>query len=341
MRNKGLIALLVVTVAAVIIAEFAGRGGMATADPLDGTAVLPNVEPRLADIGQLALVRGNEKITLQRQGDAWTDEEKSNYPANVVKVRQTLLGLAELRLVEPKTRKSALYPRLDVEDAGQKGAKSTLVTISDAKGALIGELIVGKHRIDELGGGSDGIYVRKPGDPQSWLARGTLDLGGDPAQWLDEKIVDLPGAQVKQALYTAPDGSKLTIARAKPGDALALAELPAGKKLKNNSTLDGLAGALADLSLTDVQPARAFTFPAAGVSHAQFTSFDGLVLTVDIVDQAGATWLHIAASGDGTAAPHAAELNAKLAPWVYAVAAYKAKTLESKLGDIIETPKPS
>ena len=39
----------------------------------------------------------------------------------------------------------------------------------------------------QLGGGNDGIYVRKPGDAQSWLARGTLDLSGDTAGWLDNE----------------------------------------------------------------------------------------------------------------------------------------------------------
>ena len=58
-------------------------------------------------------------------------EEKGGYPADVAKVQQALLGLADLTFVEPKTRKPDLYPRLEVEDADKPGTKSTLVTVTD------------------------------------------------------------------------------------------------------------------------------------------------------------------------------------------------------------------
>jgi hypothetical protein len=342
MGMKGLIGLLAVTVVAVIAAIFVARGGGTPAsDPLVGSLMLPEIGQRLGDIGDLAMVRGDQKITLKRQGDQWAVEEKDGYPANLAKLKQALIGLAELRFVEPKTRKPDLYARLEVEDAGKKGAKSTLVTVSDAKGSLLGEVIAGKRRIDQLGGGNDGIYVRKPGDAQSWLARGTLDLSGDAAQWLDQKVIDVPQAEVKQVVLTGADGATLTIERAKPEDKLALAELPAGRKLKSEDALDDPASALAGLELADVKAAKDAAFPGAGVSHAKFTTFEGLVVTVDILDKDGNGWLRLTASGEGAAATQASELNAKLSPWVYVVSSFKAKTLQTKLADLLEPQKPS
>lgn len=342
MRMKGLIGLLVVTVVAVALAIFVERGSPApAADPLAGTLVLPQIGPRLGDIGRLALVRGDAKITLQRQGDNWVVEEKSGYPAAATKVRQALLGLAELRYVEPKTRRPDRYVRLEVEDAGKKGSKSTLVTVSDKKGSLLGEVIAGKRRIDQLGGGTDGIYVRKPGDAQSWLARGTLDLSGDLPQWLDQKLVDLPEAKIKQVVLTAADGATLTLKRDKPTDKLTLVDLPEGKKLKSADALDEPANALAGLELADVQPAKAFAFPTSGVAHAQYIDFDGLTLTFDILQKGDTAWLRIVASGQGAAAANAAALNAKLSPWVYSVAPYAAKAMQTKLADLLAPAKPS
>ena len=97
-----------------------------------------------------------------------------------------------------------------IEDAGAKDSKSTFVTLADTKGALLGELIAGKHRADQLGGGEGGVYVRKPGTAQSWLARGDLDIAGDTSMWLDKTLLDLPVAQVKQAVLAQADGSKVT-----------------------------------------------------------------------------------------------------------------------------------
>jgi len=343
MASKGLLALLAVTAVAVVAAIVVVRGGgTAQNDPLAGQPVLPEVAHRLSDVGRVTLVHGSGKTTLLRHGDNWVVEEKGDYPANDTKVRQALLGLAELSFVEPKTRKADLYARLEVEDADKTDAKSTLVTVADAKGSLLGELITGKRRVDQLGGGNDGIYVRKPGDAQSWLARGTLDVAGDAPQWLDKKLLDEPAAKIKDATLTAADGSWLAFKRDKPEDKFALVVAPpAGKKLKSDDALGTPASALADLDLADVRPAKDFTFPTEGVAQARYESFDGLVVTVSLVQQDGKDWARIAASGAGEAEKQAAELNAKLAPWVFALESYKAKMLETKLDDVLEAPKGS
>jgi len=339
--GKGLASLLGTTIVAVVLAVLVSRASGPKTDPLAGQPVLPEAAQRLADIGRMALVHGNEKTTLVRDGDAWTVEERGGYTADATKVRQALLGLADLRFVEPKTAKPESYARLEVEDAGGKDSKSTLVTLADMKGALLGEVIAGKHRADQLGGGEGGIYVRKPGNPQSWLARGNLDLAGNTADWLAKKLLDLPEAQVKQAVLTQPDGTKVTLTRDKPEDKLRLVDMPKDKKLKYDSVLDDAAGPLGALQLDDVRPAKDFDFPKDGVSSAQFTSFAGLTIAVELADKDGVSWARFKASGSGEAEKTAADLNATVAPWIYALSSGKAKTLRDRLDDLVEASKAS
>lgn len=342
MRHKGLIGLLAVTVAAVIAAVLVVESGQTVrVDPLAGTKVLPEVARRLGAVARIALVTGGQKTTLERKGSLWTVEEKGSYPASDEKVHKALLGLAELTFVEPKTREPDLYYRLDVGDPDKKGTKSILVTVSDTKGSLLGEVITGKRRVDELGGGRDGIYVRKPGDKQSWLARGSLDLAGDTASWLRNNLLNMPQSTIKDVAFKAADGAKLSFGRVKPGDKFALATpIPAGKKLKDDA-FDDPAGALADLQLTDVRPAKTFAFPATGVSEARYESFDGLVVTFAVAKADGVAWTRITAAGTGSSAKEAADLNAKFAPWIFAIANDKAKALETTLADMVEAPKGS
>ncbi len=341
MRPKGLIGLVLVTAAALIVAVVLAAGsGASSADPQSGAAVLPELAKRADDVARLTLVHGESKATLLRQGDQWRVEEKSGYPADPTKVHQVLLGLAELRYVEAKTRKPEFYPRLEVEDAGQKGAKSTLVTASDEKGGLLGEILAGKRRVDQLGGGVDGIYLRKPGEAQSWLARGTLDLAGDTLGWLDRKVIDLPQEKVKEAVLIQPDGSKLDIARDKPEDPLAL-KGSATATLKSDTAASEPANALAGVELADVRPAAEVTFPKEGIAHAEYTSFDGLTIKVALVEQDGKSWARFEASGAGDGEKAAAELNAKLSPWVYALPDYKAKALKTKLAELVVPAKRS
>ena len=341
MQNKGLIALVGVTVAAVALAVLVSHTSGPQPDPLAGQPVLPEVAKRLGDVGRIALVHADQKTTLVRDGDDWTVEERGAYPANVAKVRQAVFGLADLVYIEPKTAKAASYPRLEVEDAGGKDSKSTMVTLADTKGALLGEVITGKHREDQLGGGEGGVYVRKPGSPQSWLARGNLDLAGNTADWLNKSLLDLPVAQVKQVVLTRADGTSITISRDKPSDKLQLANMPKDKRLKYDSILDDAAGTLGALQLDDVAPAKGFDFPTTGISHAQFVAFNGLTIAIDLIDKDGKSWAKFTASGSGDGANAAADLNAKVSPWIYALASDKAKTLRDKIDDLVEAPKAS
>jgi hypothetical protein len=342
MKAKGLIALLFVTLAAVIAAGLLSFGGReAASDPQLGQVVLPEVGQRIGDIARVALAHGDTRTTLQREGNRWVVAEKGNYPADGAKLRQTLLGLAELRYVEPKTRKPEFYSRLEVEDVGAKEGKSTLITVSDDKGTLLGEIIVGKRRIDQLGGGADGVYIRKPGNAQSWLARGTLDLPTDTTQWLDRNIVDISRDKVKEEVLIQPDGSKLAITHDKPEAPLALKDAPANAKLKSDTALVEPTTALASLTLMDVRPAKDMPLPAEGVSHAEIATFDGLTVKIALIDQDKKSWARFEVSGSGAAEKEAQELNARLSPWVFAIPEYKAKALRTKLSDVTEAPKAS
>ena len=126
-------------------------------------------------------------------------------------MRRLLLGLADLSLVEPKTRRPELLSRLDLDDPGN--GKSTLVRLRNRTGGTVAELIVGKTRRGRLGGGNDGVYVRKPGDKQAWLAAGSLELPADLVGWLDRRIIDVPAGRIASVTLTGSDGTVLGLRR--------------------------------------------------------------------------------------------------------------------------------
>jgi hypothetical protein len=334
MQRNSLIALLALTLLAVIVAAVSSSGGGPNSNPLTGRPVLTDLASHLGEVEQVALVHGADKTTLIRRDKQWIVSERNDYPADAEKLRQLLLGLAGLTYVEPKTREAQNYPRLQVEDAGTPNSQSTLITVSGAQGELLGEVIAGKRLVDALGGGDDGVYVRKPGDAQSWLASGTLDLPGAPG-WLDPDLADLPADGVKEVLLTAPDNSRLTIFRAQPGDKFTLAELAKNRQLRSDDSLDGVAGALGGLQLADVAPASGFVWPKTATSHARFTFFNGLVVTVDLADQDKTSWARFTVAGTGDSAAQAQQLNSGFANWVYVLPAFKASLLKTRMADLL------
>src|SRR6185437_3344364 len=167
--------------------------------------------PKLGDLAWLRLTRGAMTANFSLVGGHWVVVEKGNYPAAETKVRQLLLALSDLTLMEPKTELPDLYPRLEVDDPGK--GKATQVTVQDRTGQVVGEVIVGKRRADRLGTDKDGVYIRRPGEARVWLARGSPDVSGDIASWLDRRIVDLPAARIRSMVFTPANGGVLVVSR--------------------------------------------------------------------------------------------------------------------------------
>lgn len=338
MQKRGIFILAGVTLVVLMLAIVAGAtGARGVSRAIAGEKALPELAPRLGDLAWVSLSRGKTRADFAQIGNSWLVVEKGNYPAAATKVRQTLLALADLTLVEPKTQRPELFARLDVDDPSN--GKATLVAVQDKTGAKIVQLIVGKRRSDRLGGGNDGIYVRRPGEDQAWLARGTLDLSGDLTSWLDRRLLDIPDARIKSVGLRGADGTTLLIARAAPDADFAVQNPPAEAKFKSAAVIGEPAAALDSLDLDDVRPVADLVVPDSGVVTAAFTTFEGLVVNVRLFEHDNANWAAIDAAGSGPAEPESKQINDKVQRWIYAIPMFKANMLHTKLGDLIE-PAP-
>ena len=336
MQARGFFALIALTAAVVTLAvALSIIKAPPTPNSSAGSPALPQVAQRAADIGSIIVQRDKGTVTLTRGASGgWSIAERNDYPADPAKVRQALVGLAELKLVEAKTRKADSYPRLEVEDV-KDGAKSALVRVKHANGGVLAELIVGKRRFDRLGAGADAVYVRRPGEPQAWLAQGSLDVTGEAKDWLDKKVVSVPAAKVKQVSVKQPGGAVLTIQRESEGGKVSVADAPADTKWKSESTLAEPLSVLDGLELTDVAAVSANS-PPDNAATTEFVTFDGLTVTSRTWEKDGTHWLKLSASGTGSET-----IEPKVKDWTFAIPAWKANNFKTKLEDLVETPKSS
>jgi hypothetical protein len=340
MQSRSLILLAsatVVLVAIAIIVLASGDRGVSRVAP--GQPAFPALGAKLGDVASATVSRNGTTMTLIRDGDSWLVAEKGNYPANAAKISQIVRAMADLTLVEPKTQKPDLYPRLEVEDPGN--GKSALVAVKDKSGGDLAQAIVGKRRYDRLGAGNDGVYLRQPGEAQTWLARGTLDPSGDPASWLDRQIIDISEKKIAKVTLTQPDGTKLVVSRAAPDASFAVEDAPADAKFKSESTTSGPATALETLDLDDVKPAGELPVPDKDVVTASFTTVDGLTVDLRLMERDKTNWIAISAAGSGSAEAEAKKIEDKVSHWTYEIPAYKANLLKTKLADLLEPNKGS
>jgi hypothetical protein len=340
MQRRGFLILLGATVVLVVLALVAALGGDRNVVRVaPNERALPGLGPKLGDLAWLRLTHGATKINFAQIGGQWALVEKGNYPANQGKIRQLLLGLADLTLIEAKTERSELFSRIGLDDPSN--GNSTLISVQDRSGANVGELILGKRKLDRLGGGNDGVYVRKPGSDRTWLARGTVEAGGEPVSWIDRRVIDIPEKRIASVKLTGADGAAVTLKRDKPEAGFTIENPPADTVSKADMVLAKPAGALEAVDLDDVKPTAELPVPDHDVATATLTTFDGLSVEVFLFERDGVNWAVFDVSGTGGAEAEAKTVADKVSRWSYAIPAVKANALRTKLADLVEPPKPS
>jgi hypothetical protein len=323
-----------------------------------GAKIFPTLVSDASRIGTIEVRQSENTVVLERAGGSWNLKNRSNYPADPIKVRTLLVGLAEAELVETKTRRPDRYAALELEDPADKSAKSRSVRLLDAKGKLMGEVVIGKKRLDLLGTGKSGTYVRKPGDPQTWLANAELDAPVAVKDWIKTSVFTTDAAKISRVTIEIPGEQALRIERqagpakddkaskqSMPPDPAAgklqFSDFPAAdEKLKDAGAAEGIARALASIDIEDVRKLDAPP-PAAGASTVRIEVTDGPVTTLRLRKDGDDHWLTIAAAGEGEAKKSADEINQRTQGWEFKIPAYKADLVLKKRADLIEAPPPA
>lgn len=379
MKTKTLAILLAAAAVAGAAAIIATRNSNPTPAASTGAPALlfPELSARINDVASIEIKIPGKSFSLQRTQNQWGVASKNNFPAQLEQVKATVVGISQLKPLEPKTANPDLYSRIGVQDPGDTSnaevlqadpnaplpaADPTLVTLKDDKGAVLASLIIGTQRW----GQTPSLFVRKAGDKQSWLAEGRLEVATDPLQWIDRQVLNLTRDRLRSVTIVHPaDGSEVELSRASTAEPLlTLQNIPAGRELTAPTAPDAIATALQYLAIDDVLVAADVNF-SEPVAVAVYRTFDGLVTTVRTVKQDAKDWIHLSFSYDDTAPStpmpvtpelnpvqpttplktpeevkkEVEDLNARLSPWAFAVSEYKARNLTATLESLLK-PAP-
>ena len=265
-KTLGILAGLTAVLLGSGVALLAHREHQQSEQP--GTTLFPDLVSSLDAVSEIRMSKGDgSRTTLKKENGGWTVVERQ-YPADPARVRELLLGLTGMKLIEAKTSDPANYARLGVEAPDSATAGSTLVEV--VAGARTWPLIVGR--------GAEGrsMYVRRPADKASALVEPTVSVDPDQKRWVDRQLTDIRGDTVHDISVTPASGPAYLLARAKRGETdLALSPIPKGRTPASHMAINGQADALSAFNFDDVRATPA-TAPAS-VDRATYRTFDGQV----------------------------------------------------------------
>lgn len=281
MNKKGFLILLIATVV-VVFATVVMRQSEAPTTLTTQGAYFPDLLDQSNNLTRAIIKNGESITTIERNGEQWQVVEKGNYPAATRKVRELVLGLARLQRVEAKTSNPELYDRLEVNDINVPGSKSRLVQLLDGAGNTQAILILGKEKSAAGGSGKQQIYVRSPGDAQTWLAEGVLPALDDVDGWVEKSLLGPPLGEVRSVVVN-PDGDSFTVSRADAETRdFALQDLGADEQIETQYGVNQIAQSFSNLSFDEVVPRSDVDLAGAEMMQATLESFDDVRIELSV-----------------------------------------------------------
>lgn len=302
-----------------------------------GAALFPNLKSEAGRVSRIEVRKGDDALTIERNGSEWLIKERSGFRANNEKVRSLLVKLTEAELLEPKTRNKDHFALLELEEPSGPGATSRLVRLLDDKGAVIDEVIVGKQRWDAFGSGKGGTYVRRPNEQQTWLVSTPIDASVEFRDWVKSQLFETKSSTIKHMTVEVPGEEPLQIDYDLAAKEHKLSNMPNGMKLRDVNAIDYIADGASSLDFDDARKAGAVPpAPADKVNTVTLDLEDGVKVVLKINRDNGAAWLTLTATGEGTAKAAADALNAHVQGWEFQIPASKADAILKKRGDLLE-----
>jgi len=255
---------------------------------------LPALEADLNAISQLKVTGASNTVavTLNKASVGWMVEEKANYPANIGKVREVLLGLSDARVLEDKTAQKDLYAKLGVEDVADAQAGGVRVDLSGGSKPI--SVIVGKTSTQ----GSAGTFVRASDSAVSKLVSGTITVPKVPAEWLKKELLDVQASDIKTVSVIRPDGRLSVSKNLREDQNFVLQNIPPKREVASEFVANGLAGFVGTLNFDDVAAKAQDATPPSGAFQLETQTFDGRVYLADLWEVEGKQYMTISARFD-------------------------------------------
>ena len=309
-RRRNLIVLGSAAAVSLLLAAFALEQRAAEGQPhYTPVEVLPGFAAAVQNAAQIHVSAKGGAFDVVNTPKGWVVSQRGNYPADFDQVRHTLIGMATLQTIAPKTGRAEWlhYLALDLPTPANanNGGAGTQITVKNKDGAVLGDIITGNT--EDLGdpNGTQGLFVRRPGSNQAFLARTAYVPKGDIATWLSAKVLTLGGTRIQEVVVAPLKGPQFKISRNSTADQIYTMANAPKKGSANSKMINSIPFAIANFSFADVKQAvpADFAKPVKVVAR----TFDGLLISLDVIKDGTDVWTRISASGAPGSKPEIAQ----------------------------------
>jgi hypothetical protein len=293
---------------------------------------------KLEDVAEVVVQEPKATLTLVRRDGAWRVHQRADFPADPDRVRELLLKLIELKIVQAETVTESQRARLLLLEPGAEIGAGVLFELKNSGGTQLARLLLGKAATMRFAdaapapeaGVPSGRYVMSGGEVAGavLVSDPLAQAKAQPEAWLAKELIRVE--RVKSISTAGHDGrQRFSVAR---DTEVSEWKLAGGGKPDGGKVQDAVS-ALLTMSLADVvaDPAKA----DSGLDHPMLVkaqTFDDVVYTLKIGAKVAGERYYLALSVAGeppkARVPAASESNEEKEKQDRSFGEHRAKLLE-------------
>lgn len=286
-----------------------------------------------------------EQILIARTGDVWRVESYNGFPADPVKISKFLQNLFLLKMGDKETSGSKYYENYGVSSDGK--AKGTLLSLKDSAGKILKSIVFGNDRMGKSQHGFDtpvGQYMRLKDEEKIYLLKERFSIETTASNWIHKKLPSISKDEI-QKISVKTGSEAIQLSRLESKGELKLPKLGPNETM-NLSKVEELATVMKDFSFNNLEKpdSRAATMSMTNVSTLEISTFDGLVLSVEMGVKTTASSYRFAKL-KWTESNPSPEVKSKVSQynklydgWLVGVSDYSGRNLFPKRTDLVSLP---
>lgn len=286
--------------------------------------LVPELQDKINDVDGIVLAKDGKKLHLNKAAGVWHLQEAHNYLADTNKIASLLLDLRKFKMTDRKTSNPKNYKNLALADSGVDAA--TIIKLAHGN-QLFADISLGKKAQK-----SQGTYVRKNSEQQTWLAMGQLNVSLEANDWIVNTILDIAETNIQSVVFTPANGTSFEINKLTPKDEnFTLKDgIPENMQLKSTVKLKDLATGMQKFKIDSI--ADVDLSEKTSELTVRYKTFIGIIYRLEVFKVDDKLVLSLKLENADTAS----DFDKQLQNWHYYIPSYKYDALNKNLNDLIE-----
>ncbi len=285
------------------------------------TLLIPELQDKVNDVDGVSLSQGQESLDFYKEDGVWRIKQLDLFFADTNKIAQMLLSLRKFKLKQPKTSNAKNYAKLGLAEP------QVINVVLKNNDQVFADIDIGKQALK-----TQGSYVRKKADKQSWLSNGQLTISLNKDDWIIKNIIDVDATQIQSVSYQPTTGNAFKIAKKQLTDeSFQLEPITQGQQLKSGLDLNSLANGLSKFTVDNVVSGKTLE-ESNKVNTVTYNLFNGPVYQLQLYNQEGKNYLKISVQN----ADSLSAIEKQLDKWLFTLPQFKFDALNKSMTDILE-----